>query len=128
MLTLTCISFQKGQFANRHFNDWIDRLYIVYDTFDVEYILSDAAVTTVSGIIALYDKETEQQMSHFKLNSKKVRIIWQTFYQEVPRDLSARGFRVLAYSSGKSHEHMIITNRMISMSTHMCGYVLVCFY
>ena len=86
---------------DRLFSDTIDRLYIVNDTFDLRYIFSNEAVATVRGVIALYDKDIQRQVSHFTRNSKIIRIIWRTVFQEVAKDSSANGFRIFVYPSGE---------------------------
>ena len=92
---------KRSQSDGRLFSDSIDRLYIVNDTFDLRYIFSNEKVATVRGVIALYDKDIQRQVSHFKRNSKVIRIIWRTVFQEVAKDSSANGFRIFVYPSGE---------------------------
>ena len=92
---------KRSQSDDRLFSDNIDRLYIVNDTFDLRYIFSNEEVATVRGVIALYDKDIQRQVSHFKRNSKIIRIIWRTVFQEVTKDSSANGFRIFVYPSGE---------------------------
>ena len=94
--------------GNRLFSDSIDRLYIVNDTFDLENIFSNEAVEEVQGVIAMYDKDVKRKVSHFKYNSKIIRLIWRTVFQEVVMDSLANGFRIFAYPSGGS-----ITNNTV---------------
>ena len=95
------IQIVKRSQDDRLFSDTIDRLYIVNDTFDLRYIFSNEAVSTVRGVIALYDKDIERQVSHFQRNSRIIRIIWRTVFQEVAMDSSANGFRIFVYPSGE---------------------------
>ena len=90
------------------FTDWIDRLYIVNETFDLEYIFSDSALDKANGIIAVLDKENGYEESLFRSNVKNIRLIWRTHFQEVPRDPLARGFRVLVYPSGEIRDQQIL--------------------
>ena len=92
---------KRSQSDDRLFSDNIDRLYIVNDTFDLRHIFSNEEVATVRGVIALYDKDIQRQVSHFERNSKIIRIIWRTVFQEVAKDSSANGFRIFVYPSGE---------------------------
>ena len=82
----------------------IDRLYAVDKSFDLGLIFSDKAITSTSGIIIVFDKDSKIEDRYLRTNFKHIRLIWQTYFQEVDRDESARGFRILAYPSGKT-EH-----------------------
>ena len=86
--------------GDRLFSDSIDRLYIVNDTFDLENIFSNEAVEEVKGVIAMYDKDVKRKVSHFKYNSKIIRLIWRTVFHDVAMDSSANGFRIFVYPSG----------------------------
>ena len=99
---------KRSQLGDRLFSDSIDRLYIVYDTFDLENIFSNEAVEAVHGVIAMYDKDVKRKVSHFKYNSKIIWLIWRTVFQDVAMDSSANGFRIFVYPSGESITNIII--------------------
>ena len=90
------------------FNDESDRLYIVDANFDLGLIFSDSKLASATGIISVLNKANKENVPHFKTNVPNIRLIWQTFFKEVPRDKAARGFRILTYPSGRQLKGDII--------------------
>ena len=80
----------------------VDRLYVVDKSFHISSVFSEAALTDASGLIVVFDKDSKIEDRYLRTNFKHIRLIWRTFFQEVDRDKSAIGFRILAYPSGKT--------------------------
>ena len=74
----------------------------------MDLIFSDASLAVTPGIIDVLNKDFLGDIFHLMSNKHSVRLIWQTFYQEVSLDYSARGFRILAYGAGNAISNVIL--------------------
>ena len=84
------------------FADRKDRLYIVADIFDLATIFTDTRISEkTDGILLVLERDSGHIETYLRGNTKRVRLVWRTYFQDLQPYQLGRGFRILAYPSGK---------------------------
>ena len=47
------------------------------------------------------ERDSSHIETYLRRNTKRVRLVWRTYFQDLQPDQLGRGFRILAYPSGK---------------------------
>ena len=90
------------QNETKTFADRQDRVYIVAESFDLATIFTNTRIIEkTEGVMLVLERDSSHIEAYLKRNTKRVRLVWRTYFQDLQPDQLGRGFRVLAYPSGK---------------------------
>ena len=90
------------QNETKTFADRQDRLYIVAESINLATIFTNTRITEkTEGVMLVLEKGSSHIEAYLRRNTKRVRLVWRTYFQDLQPDQLGRGFRILAYPSGK---------------------------
>ena len=89
--------------GRKRFSDNLDRLYITTGAFDNDNIFTDDIIGATGSVLFSFDKESRNDVPELMTGAHTIKLFWRTVvqFQSTSRDLSAAGFRLLAYPTGK---------------------------